>query len=140
MNVNKHIVFRPSLRGYHMAKKRKAKRIGRPMPIQNVVNTGPLGSINSQSTGDWYVNAAHLLSMMNRRAFHQVTKSGHLKNYGLEVQVFNCVNASTAIRTASLGYPTYNAVRAWHFARKERYADAGFKLSDLGYGSRLGLV
>lgn len=137
VNVHKQNVFGPSLCGYYMAKKRKAKRIGRPMPVQNVVNTGPLAEVGSGSTGDWYVNAAHLLSMMNRKAFHQVTKSGHLKNYGLEVQVFNCVNASTAIRTAPLAYPTYNATRAWHFARKERYADAGFKLSDLGYGSRL---
>ena len=137
MNANKLNVFRPSLRGYNMAKKRKAKRMARPMPIQNVVNTGPLAEVGSGSTGDYYVNAAHLLSMMNRKAFHQTTKSGHLKNYGLEVQVFNCVNASTAIRTAPLAYPTYNATRAWHFARKERFADAGFKLSDLGYGQRL---
>lgn len=137
MNVNKHIVFRPSLRGYNMAKKRKTKRIGRPMPIQNIVNTGPVTQVGAGSTNDYYVNAAHLLSMMNRKAFHQVTKSGHLKNYGVEFQVFNMTNASTAIRTAPLAYPTYNATRAWHFARKERFADAGFKLSDLGYGERL---
>jgi hypothetical protein len=30
-----------------------------------------------------------------------------------------------------------NAVRAWHFARKDRYEEAGFKLSELGYGARL---
>jgi hypothetical protein len=47
------------------------------------------------------------------------------------------VNASTAVYTAPLAYPTYNATRAWHFARKDRYEDAGFKLSDLGYGERL---
>jgi hypothetical protein len=75
--------------------------------------------------------------MMNRKAFHQVTRDGHLKNYGLELQVFNMVNASTAVYTAPLGYPTYNATRAWHFARKERYSEAGFSLSELGYGSRL---
>ncbi len=109
----------------------------RAMPIQNMVNTGPLASLAAGATKNYYVNAAHLLSMMNRKAFHQVTTSGHLKNYGLEVQVFNMVNASTAVYTAPLAYPTYNATRAWHFARKERYADAGFKLSDLGYGTRL---
>ncbi len=119
-----------------MAKKR-AKRIVRPKPTQNMVHTGPLGVIGASSTGTFYVNAAHLLSMMNRKAFHQVTRDGHLKNYGLEIQVFNMVNASSAIYTAPLAYPTYNATRAWHFARKERYADAGFKLSDLGYGARL---
>ncbi len=74
---------------------------------------------------------------MNRKAFHQVSRDGHLKNYGLEIQVFNMVNASTAIYTAPLSYVTYNATRAWHFARKERFEDAGFHLSDLGYGSRL---
>ena len=120
-----------------MARKRRAKRIKRAMPIQNVVNTGPLASLGAGATKNYYVNAAHLLSMMNRKAFHQVTSGGHLKNYGLEVQVFNMTNASTTIYTAPLSYPTYNATRAWHFARKERYADAGFKLSDLGYGSRL---
>lgn len=111
--------------------------MARPMPVQNVVNTGPLEQVAGGGSVTRYVNAAHLLSMMNRKAYHQVTSGGHLKNYGLEVQVFNCVNASTAIYTAPLAYPTYNATRAWHFARKERYADAGFKLSDLGYGQRL---
>lgn len=122
-----------------MAKKRVAKRMkksGRDLPIQNVVNTGPAVEVATGSTSDLYVNAAHLLSMMNRRSFHQVTSAGHLKNYGLEVQVFNMTNASTTIRTASLSYATYNATRAWHFARKDRYEEAGFKLSDLGYGER----
>ncbi len=123
-----------------MAKKRVAKRMkraGRDLPIQNVVNTGPAVEVGATSTSTLYVNAAHLLSMMNRRAFHQVTSAGHLKNYGLEVQVFNMTNAGTTIYTAALSYPTYNATRAWHFARKERYEEAGFKLSDLGYGERL---
>ena len=123
-----------------MAKKRVAKRMkksGRDLPIQNVVNTGPLAELAASSTARYYVNAAHLLSMLNRRAFHQVTSAGHLKNYGLEVQVFNMTNASTAVYTAALSYPTYNATRAWHFARKDRYEDAGFNLSDLGYGERL---
>ena len=109
----------------------------RAMPIQNMVNTGPLGSLGAGAGKSYYINAAHLLSMMNRKAFHQVTSGGHLKNYGLEIQVFNMVNASSAIYTAPLAYPTYNATRAWHFARKERYSDAGFRLSDLGYGARL---
>ena len=78
-----------------------------------------------------------MLSMLNRRAFHQVTKSGHLKNYGLEIQVFNMTNASTAIYTAPMAYPTYNGVRAWHFARRKLYENAGFDLADLGYGERL---
>ncbi len=109
----------------------------RAMPIQNMVNTGALAEVAAGSSVTMYVNAAHLLSMMNRKAFHQVTSGGHLKNYGLEIQVFNMVNATTSIYTAPLAYPTYNATRAWHFARKERYADAGFNLSDLSYGSRL---
>ena len=119
-----------------MAKKR-AKRMKRAMPLQNMVNTGPLGSLAAGASKTYYGNAAHLLSMMNRKAFHQVSRDGHLKDYGLELQVFNMVNASTAVYTAPLSYVTYNATRAWHFARKERYEDAGFKLSDLGYGSRL---
>jgi len=117
--------------------KRRAKRIARPKPLQNMVNTGNLGSLAAGASVTVYGNCAHLLSMMNRKAFHQVTKDGHLKNYGVEIQVFNMVNASTGIFTAPLSYVTYNATRAWHFARKERYEDAGFKLSDLGYGSRL---
>jgi hypothetical protein len=117
--------------------KKRAKRMKRAMPLQNMVNTGPLGELAATASKSYYVNAAHLLSMMNRKAFHQVSRDGHLKNYGLEIQVFNMVNASTAIYTAPLSYVTYNATRAWHFARKERYEDAGFELSDLGYGQRL---
>lgn len=109
----------------------------RPMPVQTMCNTGPVASIGAGATESYFVNAAHIMSMMNRKAYHQVTGSGHCKNYGLAIQVFNCVNASSTIRTASTSYPTYNAVRAWHFARKERFAEAGFNLSDLGYGSRL---
>ena len=122
-----------------MAKKsgrRKARRISRAKPTQNMVNTGALAVIGSSA---WvgYGNCAHLLSMLNRKAYHQVTRDGHLKNYGVEIQVFNMVNGSISVDTAPLGYPTYNATRAWHFARKERFADAGFDLNDLGYGSRL---
>ncbi len=119
-----------------MAKKR-AKRMKRAVPIQNMVNTGPLASLASGASATYYGNCAHLLSMMNRKAFHQVSRDGHAKNYGVELQVFNMVNASTAIYTAPLSYVTYNATRAWHFARKERYEEAGFELRDLGYGSRL---
>lgn len=111
--------------------------MSRPQNIQNMCYTAPVGSIDATSTEDYYINGAWLLSMMNRKAFHQVTKDGHLKDYGLEIQVFNCVNASTTIRTAPLSYPTYNGTRAWHFARKERYADAGFSLHDFGWGARL---
>ncbi len=111
--------------------------MNRAMPIQNVCNQSPIGSIAAGASESYFINAAHIMSMMNRKAFHQVTSSGHLKNYGLSLQVFNMVNASTKVSTASTSYPTYNAVRAWHFARKERYADAGFNLSELGYGSRL---
>lgn len=120
-----------------MAKKRSAKRMKRAMPLQNMVNTGPLGELAAGASKVYYGNAAHLLSMMNRKAFHQVSRDGHLKNYGIELQTFNMVNASTAVYTAPLSYVTYNATRAWHFARKERFEDAGFKLGDLGYGSRL---
>ncbi len=109
----------------------------RAQPIQNmVVDTGRTMAAGGGAL-TLYVNAAHLLSMMNRKAFHQVTRDGHLKNYGLEVNVYNMVNASTRIDTAPLSYVTYNATRAWHFARKDRYEKAGFNLSDLGYGSRL---
>ena len=117
--------------------KRRAKRIARPQPLQNMVNTGPLASLAAGASVTYYGNSAHLLSMMNRKAFHQISRDGHMKNYGVELQVFNMVNASTAIYTAPLSYVTYNAARAWHFARKERFSDAGFSLSDLGYGQRM---
>lgn len=120
-----------------MAKKRRAKKMSRPEPVQNLVHTGSLGTLAANSVMTRYFNCAHLLSMMNRKAYHQVTKSGHLKNYGVELQVFNMTNATTTIRTAPVAYPTYRAVRAWHFIRKDRYEKAGFKLKDLGYGERL---
>ena len=120
-----------------MAKKRSARKMKRAMPIQNQVSTGPIAELAGSSAISYYVNAAHLLSMMNRKAYHQVTSGGHLKNYGLEIQAFNMTKFSMKVETAPLAYPTYNATRAWHFVRKDRYAEAGFKLSDLGYGSRL---
>jgi hypothetical protein len=121
-------------------KSRKAKKM--PMKVQNTVMTGALSPAleakgDAGATATWWINAAHLMSMMNRKAYHQVDSNGHVKNYGLQIQVFNMVNASTFVYTAAQGYPMENAVRAWHFARKERYEDAGYKLSDLGYGSRL---
>jgi len=122
------------------SKVRKAKRARRaPMMIQDTCNTYTgMGSVDANGGYmSFYINAAHLLSMMNRKAFHQVTSDGHVINYGLSIQVFNMTNGSTQVFTAPSGYPMENAVRAWHFARKERYADAGFKLSDLGYGNRL---
>ena len=123
-----------------MRKSRKAKKA--PMKLENMCFADNLGGINPAGTGtvgfqDYYINAAHIMSMMNRKAFHQVDSKGHIINYGLQIQVFNCDNATTRIYTAPQGYPMENAVRAWHFARKERYEKAGFKLSDLGYGSRL---
>ena len=110
-----------------------------PIKLQNTVLTGlnALPSFDGIGTNSYYINAAHLMSMLNRKAFHQVDSRGHVKNYGLQIQVFNMVNATSFIHTASQGYPMENAVKAWSDARKERYAEAGFKLSDLGYGARL---
>ncbi len=105
--------------------------------METMAFTGPLPSIGATSTTTFYLNAAYVMSNINRKAFHQVTRSGHLKTYGVGISVFNCKNAGTAIYTAPNNYVTENAVRAWHFARKERYADAGFRLSDLGHGSRM---
>jgi hypothetical protein len=118
-------------------KRRKAKKM--PMKLQNTVLTGlnALPSFDGIGTNSYYINAAHLMSMMNRKAFHQVDSRGHVKNYGLQIQVFNMTNASSFVYTASQGYPMENAVKAWSDARKDRYAEAGFKLSDLGYGARL---
>lgn len=110
-----------------------------PMKLQNAVFTelNAIPGFTGAGTNSYYINAAHLMSMMNRKAFHQVDSRGHVKNYGLQIQVFNMKNATSFIHTASQGYPMENAVKAWSDARKERYADAGFKLSDLGYGARL---
>jgi len=124
-----------------MARKgmKRASAKKRPMKLQNAVFTelNAIPGFTGAGTNSYYINAAHLMSMMNRKAFHQVDSRGHVKNYGLQIQVFNMTNATSFIHTASQGYPMENAVKAWSDARKERYADAGFKLSDLGYGARL---
>ena len=96
-----------------------------------------LGGLSAGASDSWYINIPHCLSMMNRKSFHQVNADGSIKQYGLAVSVFNMVNGSTSIYTGRLGYMTENATRAWHFARKDRFNDAGFALSDLGYGSRM---
>lgn len=113
------------------------KRASRSQPQQIQLSTGPLSSLDASGGTAYYGNAAHLLSMMNRKAYYQVSKSGHLKNYGIDVQLFNCVNATATVYTAPTAYPTYNATRAWHFARKDRFSKAGFNLSELGFGERL---
>ena len=118
-------------------KRASAKKM--PMKLQNAVFTelNAIPGFSGAGTNSYYINAAHLMSMLNRKAFHQVDSRGHVKNYGLQIQVFNMVNATSFIHTASQGYPMENAVKAWSDARKERFAEAGFKLSDLGYGARL---
>jgi len=117
--------------------RKQKKTMKAPMLLQDTAFCQGFGSVAEGSYGHFYINAAHIMSMMNRKSFHQVTADGHVKNYGLSIQVFNMTQASTSVYTASQGYPMENAVRAWHFARKERLNEAGFKLSDLGYGSRL---
>lgn len=115
-------------------KRRKSRR---QQSVETMSFTGPLAAVGATTTANYYLNAAFILSNINRKAFHQVTKSGHIKSYGLGLSVFNCKNASTAVYTAPNNYVTENATRAWHFARKQRYADAGFSLRDLGHGERL---
>ena len=115
-------------------KSRKTKRAKRVKSLQTDFFYG-VGACTAGKT--LYINAAHCLSMMNRKSFHQCHSDGSIKHYGLQISVFNMVNASTNIVTAPLGYPVENATRAWHFVRKDRFKDAGFKLSDLGYGSRM---
>ena len=115
-------------------KSRKSKKAKRIKSLQTDFFYG-VGAVSGAKT--LYINAAHCLSMMNRKAFHQVHSDGSIKHYGLQVSVFNMVNGSTNIITARLGYPLENATRAWHFVRKDRFKDAGFKLSDLGYGARM---
>lgn len=117
-------------------KSRKSKRAKRVKSLQTDFFYG-VGGVGAGTTKTLYINAAHCLSMMNRKAFHQVHSDGSIKHYGLQISVFNMVNGSTNIITAPLGYPLENSTRAWHFVRKERFKEAGFKLSDLGYGSRM---
>jgi len=106
-------------------------------PVETSCFTGPVAGIAAAGTGTYYLNAAYIMSNINRKAYHQVTRSGHMKSYAIGISVFNCKNASTTIYTAPNNYASENAVRAWHFARKARYEDAGYSLSDLGHGERL---
>ncbi len=71
-----------------------------------------LGGIAAAGTGtpgfqEYYINAAHIMSMMNRKAYHQVDSKSHVINYGLQLQVFNCVNATSQVHTASQGLPLW---------------------------------
>ncbi len=54
-------------------KRRKAKKL--PMKVQNMCFADNLGGI-AAGTGtpgfqEYYINAAHIMSMMNRKAYHQ---------------------------------------------------------------------
>jgi len=121
--------------GNKMTKRRKA---GKVTKIQDTCLTGTtMGGIGASTFQEYYINAPHILSMLNRKAFHQVNSDGSIKNYGLQIEVLNMVNATSYIYTAPHGYVTELATKAWHQARKDRYEDAGFKLSDLGYGARM---
>ncbi len=72
-------------------KRRKAKKL--PMKVQNMCFADNLGGIAAAGTGtpgfqEYYINAAHIMSMMNRKAYHQVDSKGHVINYGLQLQFF----------------------------------------------------
>ena len=97
----------------------------------------PGGSINASATETVYINVPHILSILNRKMHHAVDRQGRVIDYAVQVEVRNMVNATTLVKTASLGYPTYRAVKAWHDVRKATYNDSGIRLRDLGNGANL---
>ena len=97
----------------------------------------PGGAINSGSTETVYINVPHIMSILNRKMHHAVDREGNVIDYAVQVEVRNMVNATTLVKTASLGYPTYRAVKAWHKTRRALYRKAGIRMRDLGNGANL---
>lgn len=97
----------------------------------------PGGAINAGATESVYINVPHIMSILNRKMHHAVDRKGNVVDYAVQVEVRNMVNATTLVKTASLGYPTYRAVKAWHRARVAVYRENGYRMRDLGNGANL---
>jgi len=97
----------------------------------------PGGAISAGATESVYINVPHIMSILNRKMHHAVDRQGNVIDYAVQVEVRNMVNATTLVKTASLSYPTYRAVKAWHNVRRAVYRDSGFRLRDLGNGANL---
>jgi hypothetical protein len=88
------------------------------------------------------VDLARLFSHYNRKYIPMVDKKGNAQMFHIKLSVNNgTTNPMTCTAsTASTGYATKQAVRAWHRVWRSRFKDAGISMKELGkYGQNLRL-
>lgn len=90
------------------------------------------------ATDTFVVNSARSMSKINRKYMPMVDERGNAQLYTLAIKFTAPAKAAGLIKTASNGYATKQAVKAWHKAWRRRMKRNGVSVSDLGkYGKCL---
>lgn len=95
-------------------------------------------ALSSGATDTFVVNSARSMSKINRKYMPMVDERGNAQLYTLAIKFNTPAKAAGVISTASNGYATKQAVKAWHKAWRRRLQRAGVSVKDLGkYGKCL---
>lgn len=101
-----------------------------PIFMQRVFDITESGTTESGGV----VNLAHCYSDVNRKYIPQVDKKGNAQLFTVLLKVSTpgtSVN-TVSVDTASNGYVTKQAVKAWHRVWREQFREAGISMSSLG--------
>lgn len=80
-------------------------------------------------------NAAHVYSSLNRKMIAPVDNQGNAQLFGLNIKVISGGDCTSTFSTASNSYVTKQAIKSWYKVWRQKFADAGISLKDLGpYG------
>lgn len=91
-------------------------------------------SESGAATDDLF-NGAHVFSSLNRKMIEPVDNKGNAKLFHFKVEAQSASECTTTLKTASTGYVTKQAVKAWYRVWRQQFRDAGISLKDLGpYG------
>ncbi len=104
--------------------------------MQRVIHISESGY--SESGG--VVNLAHVFSGANRKYLPQVDKQGNAQLFTVLVKAIVPGTSANQLtfKTASTGYATKQAVKAWHKVWRDQFRTAGMSLKSLGpYGQNL---
>lgn len=84
------------------------------------------------------VNLAHVYSTYNRKYLPQVDKAGNAQVFHVIVRSVSAAANTVTLKSASNGYPTKQAVKAWHKVWRKQFRDANIPIKTLGkYGQNL---
>lgn len=90
------------------------------------------------SAGDREINLAHLFSSYNRKYLPQIDKKGNAQMFTVSIKALSTSACVSTFSTASNGYVTKRAVKAWHRIWRKQFTDMGYNMKELGpYGQNL---